>query len=94
MYRSVSTDRGHPSFSIVTDRSRFARDATKARVHEDALRERCIRLVVIQQAVSDAGARDSVAGYRGLSARRGFLGARLLAGAPGRTDEAFDGKYQ
>jgi DNA invertase Pin-like site-specific DNA recombinase len=39
---------------IVTDRSRFMRDPRKARVHEDAVRERGIRLMVIQQPVGDA----------------------------------------
>lgn len=34
---------------IVTDRTRFMRDATKARVQEDALREHGIRLVAIRQ---------------------------------------------
>jgi len=39
---------------IVTHRSRFMRDATKARLHEDSPHERGIRLIAIQEAVSDA----------------------------------------
>jgi hypothetical protein len=39
---------------IVMGRSRFTRDATKARLKEDTWRDRCIRLAPIQEAVSDA----------------------------------------
>lgn len=38
---------------IVTHGSRFMRNATKARVHKEALRKRGIRVVAIQQEVSD-----------------------------------------
>ena len=38
---------------IVTHGSRFMRNATRARVHKEALRKRGVRVVAIQQAVSD-----------------------------------------
>jgi len=54
MFQEICRSSSEVGTVIVTDRSRFTRDATKPRLREDALRERGIRLIAIQEAVSDA----------------------------------------
>lgn len=48
MFQEILQPSSEVGTIIVTDHSRFMRDAAKARVHEDMLRERGIQLVAIE----------------------------------------------